>query len=868
MASMIITVIGIALFVAISLGGIYYVNDSSVVLRQNEELSKSGFVKLIADYHVYVVNNNESVPVATWDSIVSVPRAPAGMAWSYADQVDGSYFCLSGVIESVGFFNAVAVNIDSGFNSFFINDSCGATDNDTAFIPPASKALTVWVRSDYISLGSGISSVIRNISNENRYHFTVTLINPLTGEEILDGDLITLYHGDDFFIDVEISDDLVTSSLDTIPSNTTTVFTDDVGLNREIKLNAGEEYAMRNFVVSFGDGEDTIIKTFTVESKPAFECDRDLDNIIIDEDDGFEQDGAGYWLLGGAEGYPNTAKAQLLCMVQKQDFGATPDPNILTSNYKLMTDVEFDIDFTVNKTYNASGFLTALSSTINSNNEDWDGDGVIGDVDDDAGWIGFGYDSSNQMIGTFDGNGHTISNVYINGTGAYKGFFSITHPGFVIKNLSIINSYVETDGDEASVLVGEIDDAVIDSCYVSGAVKGVNDVGGFFGTADDVTGASIIKDSYADVDVFATGDNIGGLGGYTTDGSIIARTYALGDVSGYSYVGGLIGFSKGLVSDRISVIDSYTTGNINGDDVGAGGLIGRAVYSDIDDSYSISKINGYSAVGGLVGSMDDSSVVNSYARWSTTPTGTSLVGGAIGYQDAGSSINNTHDYCEYVGSPVSCLDSEVFDIQSTDAYMFTSDGSDDYIDTGLLLSNQAFKLQFKFEGWSNDAAFLGSQDTGDTNRFMVYVPAGNDYIEIYYGNGTTPKITFTSLSNANELIIERVGDLMYATLNGDLQVASVAGLSASASQNIYLYQINNPDATYYNIAAGLIYFDAWVEGVPQLSLQNQVGGNILDLINDTYYNNLGGGGFFIRKYSPWDDSIWYNLGQDSTPALR
>ena len=122
------------------------------------------------------------------------------------------------------------------------------------------------------------------------------------------------------------------------------------------------------------------------------------------------------------------------------------------------------------------------------------------------------------------------------------------------------------------------------------------------------------------VDVDVTGGSyVGGLVGWN-DGSV-SNSYSTGNVTGRQFVGGLIGWN-----DR-SVSDSYATGNVSGDTT-IGGLVGYNRGGSVSNSYSTgTRIGTFTKVGGLVGS-NLGSVSSSFATGSVS--GESFVGGLMG----------------------------------------------------------------------------------------------------------------------------------------------------------------------------------------------------------------------------------------------
>jgi hypothetical protein len=91
-------------------------------------------------------------------------------------------------------------------------------------------------------------------------------------------------------------------------------------------------------------------------------------------------------------------------------------------------------------------------------------------------------------------------------------------------------------------------------------------------------------------------------------------------VTGYEFVGGLVGGNEGIMSN------SYSTGSVTGD-LSIGGLVGEN-RGTVSDSHSTGSVTGYSNVGGLVGWNEDGTVSNSF--WDTETSGQATSAGGTG----------------------------------------------------------------------------------------------------------------------------------------------------------------------------------------------------------------------------------------------
>ena len=152
------------------------------------------------------------------------------------------------------------------------------------------------------------------------------------------------------------------------------------------------------------------------------------------------------------------------------------------------------------------------------------------------GWTPIGQSSS--FTATFNGNGHTISNLTINSTTTdYVGLFGRTDNHATIKNLTLENATI-TGEDYVGGLIGYANNTTIDQVGVDAQVDGKQYVGGMVGR---LNGGVTIKDSYISgaVDPNNNASRVGGLIGYTYDRynrNYITDTYGLATVrNGFGY---------------------------------------------------------------------------------------------------------------------------------------------------------------------------------------------------------------------------------------------------------------------------------------------------------------------------------------------
>ena len=213
---------------------------------------------------------------------------------------------------------------------------------------------------------------------------------------------------------------------------------------------------------------------------------------------------------------------------------------------------------------------------------------------------------------TFNGNRHTIANLYINASRAdggagqrAAGLFGVVGSDGAISGLGLVDATVLNGLVDSGALVGENGGAITRS-YSTGRVRGGERAGGLVGY-NNATGT--IRASYSTADVSAT-NKLGGLAG--RNGGQIAASYAAGDVSANTdNAGGLVGVND--PGGRI--IAAYATGQVNaqsrsGSLVGSNEQNARIAYSYARSPLIVFFRGASSAAGGLAavspGAIDDS----------------------------------------------------------------------------------------------------------------------------------------------------------------------------------------------------------------------------------------------------------------------
>ena len=242
------------------------------------------------------------------------------------------------------------------------------------------------------------------------------------------------------------------------------------------------------------------------------------------------------------------------------------------------------------------------------------------------GWQPIGT-SSTGFSGVFDGNGKTISGLWIKRESAeYIGLFG-NCKGATIKNLSIKDASVKGKKN-VGILAGNAasynGNTDIQNCNLSGRVEGEENVGGCVGQGSSSVNMSDITST---VEV-SGGVNTGGLVGWLT--GKMENCVVSCSVKGNDNTGGLCGKHGG----SYSFFNCIFEGNLLGDS-NVGGILGYATNADISCCVSLANINARgNYIGGVAGYLERTNstmgVTNCY--FSGSIIGNENIGGLVGYQ--------------------------------------------------------------------------------------------------------------------------------------------------------------------------------------------------------------------------------------------
>ena len=217
-------------------------------------------------------------------------------------------------------------------------------------------------------------------------------------------------------------------------------------------------------------------------------------------------------------------------------------------------------------------------------------------------WTPIG-NSDNMYRGTFDGNGKTIKNLYINATTTNIGFFGYANEGGSIKNITFNNAKVNSSGNYTGILAGGVKSYIIENIktLANCSVEGNECVGGIVGDArDDISNC----ENHA-------------------------------KVNGTKFVGGIVGWYEGFGK---SITSCANYGVVTGSKNIVGGMAGDFVSGTIQNCANYGDVIGSHVVGNLIGCADECNLNNVLGTGNVKfSSEIGLVGFLVGYIEKSSS---------------------------------------------------------------------------------------------------------------------------------------------------------------------------------------------------------------------------------------
>jgi hypothetical protein len=284
------------------------------------------------------------------------------------------------------------------------------------------------------------------------------------------------------------------------------------------------------------------------------------------------------------------------------------DPNLLNKHFELVNDIDLDPNLPSGKV-----FTKAVIASYK--------------------WIhieGPFYENT-HFSGSLDGNGHSISNMIINGNAGnrteYFGLIGYLDSDGIVKDIKLRDIKIFNVGRQVGGLVGWNEGKVL-RCSVTGNVSGEGLIGGLVGNnGGDNVGSIIACSAFCNIQIVPAqfSGTAGGLVG--RNAGYISNCFATGTVTGDIRLGGLVGNNFGGY-----ISNCYAIGTVTGEEY-VGGLIGVNYGNAVSQCYAACEIIAYSNdfVGGLIG-ISEGQTTGSF--WDVQVSGQKISAGGIGLPSA------------------------------------------------------------------------------------------------------------------------------------------------------------------------------------------------------------------------------------------
>lgn len=220
--------------------------------------------------------------------------------------------------------------------------------------------------------------------------------------------------------------------------------------------------------------------------------------------------------------------------------------------------------------------------------------------------------------GTFDGQGHRIYGLVVEGSGNVRGLFRYIQKGAVVRDLRLEGDVSPSDRrNDLGILAGSNSGQII-NCTVKGRISGESRVGGIAGINEE--GGEIVACTFEGTAIGVhsaggiAGENRGTLTRCVNTGSIntkdledspktdytnLDKFNSMDNVPAYTDIGGIAGLSGGVIQS------CRNEGAVGYEQIGynIGGIAGRQS-GYLDGCENSGKISGNKDVGGIVGQLE------------------------------------------------------------------------------------------------------------------------------------------------------------------------------------------------------------------------------------------------------------------------
>ena len=353
--------------------------------------------------------------------------------------------------------------------------------------------------------------------------------------------------------------------------------------------------------------------------------------------------------------------------------------------------------------------------------------------------------------GTFDGQGHSISNLNINTIGkttyAEYGLFGLVDADAKLKNFTILSGQVNGLGERTGGVVGYVWSATIEKVTNYASVSGTNYVGGIVGQY------------------------------HSWQDDFVRECQNYGTITGTNYTAGIVGGGDDS-SGMQNIVDCVNYGTIKGASF-TGGIVGNIVNVKMSDCVNYGSISGQDRVGGIAGRVNTNSVVSELVNYGDV-TGWTHVAGILGG-------------AAYADSATSC-----FNLGNIKGESHIG-GVIGYLYDGITLTNSA-----------NFGNITGTNvDVGGLIGLVESSSAG----AVIRNNGSEGSLVGTGATNVGTLIGRITGSNVVENNYSNMTATNNTFIGAGSVNGAYIYVLNVNGTTYKRYHGSVTGF-VWVSGSP------------------------------------------------------
>lgn len=212
----------------------------------------------------------------------------------------------------------------------------------------------------------------------------------------------------------------------------------------------------------------------------------------------------------------------------------------------------------------------------------------------DEPWTPIGKNYSYAYKGTFDGQKHTVSDLFISGSASQNcGLFGYVEKG-TVKDLTVQGTITLTGSGSSSYgaggIVGQLSgtEGSVQNCRSDVTITGGQNVGGIVGYVSSgySTATKSITGCVNTGRITSNSNNAGGIVGYISGQVTVDSCYNRGTVAGEGWRAG--GITAYLGSSYAAIRNCYTTGAVKGSDSAA--VVGKKSSGSISDCYYLDTL--------------------------------------------------------------------------------------------------------------------------------------------------------------------------------------------------------------------------------------------------------------------------------------